>query len=167
MSNTLKSGLGAYGAFRTYTGTIVAVIVSLSMCVLGGYLIKNPDKHTAVVQGTVETVTSVPGEKGQVTYSIVAKYNIGGKDYNVSGQVDQIYNKGQSVQVFYDPKNPGDAVLKPVPSWMGWALVGVATLISLGSIGFAYFFSRLGNTGRAVVGGATAAGNAWRIFGSD
>ena len=167
MSSALKSGLGAYGAFRTYTGAIVAVLVSLSMCVLGGYLLKNPDKHTATVQGKVKTVTSVPGEKGQVTYNIVAEYNIGGKTMNVSGQVNNIYNVGQNITVYYDPNNPGDAVLQPVPSWMGWGLIGCATLIIIGSLGFAYFFSQLGNTGRAVVGGATAAGNAWRIFGSD
>lgn len=165
--SALTTGLSAYGKFRTYSGAVVAVLVSLSMCFIGGYLIKNPDKHTATVQGTVKEASTAKDDKGNPTYFITGEYNIGGKVYAVSGQTDQLYNKGQTITVYYDPANPGSAVLKPVPSWLGWALIGVATLVGCGSIGFAYFFSGLSNTGKATVGGFEAAGNALRFLRSD
>jgi hypothetical protein len=165
--SAITTGLGAYGKFRTYSGAVVAVIISLSLCVLGGYLIKNPDKHTASVQGTVKEATTAKDANGVVTYSVVGEYNIGGKVYSVSGQTDQIYNKGQVITVYYDPANPGSAVLKPYPKWLGPTLIGVASLITCLAVGFAYFFSTLSNTGKATVGGLQAAGNAWSFFRSD
>jgi len=165
--STLKNGLGAYGTFRTYSGAVAAVIISLSMCVLGGYLIKNPDKHTASVQATVKDVTQTKDPNGKTTYTMTGEYNIGGKVYAVSGQTDTVTNKGQSVTVYYDPKNPGDAVIKPLPSWIGWAMIGTATLITFLAVGFAFFFSKLSNTGKATVGGVQAAGNALSFLKSD
>jgi hypothetical protein len=157
--SALTTGLGAYGAFRTYSGAVVAVIISLSLCLLGGYLIKNPDKHTASVQGTVKE--DVKGN------SIVGEYNIGGKVYSVSGQTDQIYTKGQSITIYYDPANPGSSVLKPVPKWMGPSLIGCASLVTCCAVGFAIFFSQLSNTGKATVGGIQATGNALSFLRSD
>jgi hypothetical protein len=165
--SALTSGLGAYGKFRTYSGAVVAVIVSLSLCFLGGYMIKNPDKHTASVQGTVKEVTTTKDSNGNPSYSIVGEYNIGGKVYAVSGQTDQIYNKGQAITVYYDPANPGSALLKPYPKWLGWSMISGASLLTCCAVGFAYFFSTLSNTGKATVGGLQAAGNAWSIFRSD
>ena len=165
--STLTTGLGAYGKFRTYSGAVVAVIISLSLCLLGGYLIKNPDKHTASVQGTVKDATTAKDANGNPTYSIIGEYNIGGKVYAVSGQTDQIYNKGQAITVYYDPANPGSGILKPVPKWMGWSLIGIASLISCCAVGFAIFFSQLSNTGKATVGGLQAAGNALSFLRSD
>jgi hypothetical protein len=165
--SALTTGLGAYGKFRTYSGAVVAVIVSLSLCFLGGYMIKNPDKHTASVQGTVKEVTTTKDANGVATYSIVGEYNIGGKVYAVSGQTDQIYNKGQAITVYYDPANPGSALLKPYPKWLGWSMIGSASLLTCCAVGFAIFFSSLSNTGKATVGGIQAAGNALSFFRSD
>jgi hypothetical protein len=162
--SALTTGLGAYGAFRTYSGAVVAVIISLSLCLLGGYLIKNPDKHTASVQGTVKEATTIKDVKGN---SIVGEYNIGGKVYSVSGQTDQIYTKGQSITIYYDPANPGSSVLKPVPKWMGPSLIGCASLVTCCAVGFAIFFSQLSNTGKATVGGIQATGNALSFLRSD
>lgn len=165
--SALTTGLGAYGKFRTYSGAVVAVIISLSLCLLGGYLIKNPDKHTATVQGTVKEASTAKDDKGNTTYFITGEYNVSGKVYAVSGQTDQIYNKGQAITVYYDPANPGSGVLKPVPKWMGWSLIGFASLITCCAVGFAYFFSTLSNTGKATVGGLQAAGNALSFLKSD
>ena len=165
--SALTTGLGAYGKFRTYSGVVVAVIISLSLCLFGGHLIKNPDKHTASVQGTVKEAPSVKDDKGNSTYSIVGEYNVGGKVYSVSGQTDQIYNKGQAITVYYDPANPGSGILKPVQKWMGPSLIGLAFLLAFCAVGFAIFFSGLSNTGKATVGGIQAAGNVWSIFRSD
>jgi len=165
--SALTTGLGAYGKFRTYSGAVVAVIISLSLCVAGGYMIKNPDKHTASVQGTVKEATTAKDANGNPSYSIVGEYNIGGKVYSVSGQTDHIYNKGQAITVYYDPVNPGSAVLKPYPKWLGWAMIGGATLVSILAVGFAVFFSGLSNTGKATVGGLQAAGNAFSFLRSD
>jgi hypothetical protein len=162
--SALTSGLGAYGKFRTYSGAVVAVIISLSLCLLGGYLIKNPDKHTASVQGTVKEATAVKDSKGN---SIIGEYTVGGKVYAVSGQTNQIYNKGQAITVYYDPANPGSAVLQPVPKWMGPSLMGLASLLTCCAVGFAIFFSQLSNTGKATVGGLQAAGNALSFLKSD
>jgi hypothetical protein len=162
--SALTSGLGAYGKFRTYSGAVVAVIISLSLCLLGGYLIKNPDKHTASVQGTVKEATAVKDSKGN---SIIGEYTVGGKVYAVSGQTNQIYSKGQAITVYYDPANPGSAVLQPVPKWMGPSLMGLASLLTCCAVGFAIFFSQLSNTGKATVGGLQAAGNALSFLKSD
>jgi hypothetical protein len=165
--SALTSGLGAYGKFRTYSGAVVAVLISFSLCLIGGYLIKNPDKHTASVQGTVKEATTVKNEKGNPSYSIVGEYNIGGKVYAVSGQTDKIYNKGQAITVYYDPANPGYATLNPVPKWMGWSLIGSASLLTCCAVGFAIFFSQLSNTGKATVGGIQATGNLLSFLRSD
>lgn len=165
--SALTTGLGAYGKFRTYSGAVVAVLVSLSLCLLGGYLIKNPDKHTATVQGTVKETSTAKDDKGNPTYFITGEYNVGGKVYAVSGQTDKIYNKGQAITVYYDPANPGSGILKPVPKWMGPSLIGLASLLTCCAVGFAFFFSGLSNTGKATVGGIQAAGNALSFLRSD
>lgn len=166
--SAITTGLGAYGKFRTYSGAVVAVIVAIIACVIGGYLIKNPDKHTASAQGTVKEVTTTSDpSSGKPVNTILVEYNVGGQNYSASGQVDKVYNKGQTVTVYYDPKNPGSNTLNPLPSWLGWAVIGIATLVALISVGFAYFFSTLSNTGKATVGGLQAAGNAFSFFRSD
>lgn len=165
--SALTTGLSAYGKFRTYSGAFVVVIVAMSACVLGAYMIKNPDKHTATATGTVKEATMSKDPNGNSIYTILAEYSVSGRSFSASGQTETIYNKGQTITVYYDPANPGDYTLRPYPSWTGWAIIGGATLIAAISVGFAYFFSGLSNTGKAAVGGLEATGNAMRFLSSN
>lgn len=160
---SVVGALGAYGKFRVYTGAVVSVVVGLCMCLSGGYMIKNPDKHSVKTTGTIKEVI----QKDSGTWEITAVYSVNNKQYTISTLLyGPSFTKDQSVVIWYDPDNPQDGSTAGGPKWMGWAFIGAASLIILFGVGFAYFFSKLGNKGKAVVGGLQAASDTWALFGS-
>jgi len=157
--STLTSGLATFGAVDTYVRVACAVVIGIIFIVIGATIKKNPDKHTSQTTGTASNVncTTSTGKNKVTSCSASVDYTVNNQKYTFSGNYGQITN-GQTVSVYYDPANPGDAVGQPLPQAMGTIFIVIGIILIIGGIGFGYFFSKLGPQGQAVVGGVEAAG---------
>ena len=165
MTDALTSGFKTYGEIRTRIGVIVAVVVALCFCVFGWITVMAKDKHTVKTTGILSNVNCSSN-----TCTATALYGNSGAPspspapYHFMSTWGPGVTNGKTVDVYYDPANPSDASGGPVPKWLGWTFIGVATLIILCSILFMKFFSGLSNQGKAVVGGLEAASDVSSFF---
>lgn len=157
MADALTSGLKTYGEIRTRIGVFVAVVVAICFCIFGWITVTAKDKHTAKTTGVLSSVKCSSN-----ICSATALYGPAGAPapspapYRFTSTWGADATEGKTVDVYYDPANPSDASVGPVPKWLGWTFIGVATLILLFSYLFMKFFSGLSNQGKAVVGGLEA-----------
>ena len=161
MANALTTGLKTYGEVRTKIGVFVAVLFAIIFYVIGGIILTSKDTMTATTTGTLTNVVCSSN-----ACTATALYNTAGAapspssaPYSIQSSWPANSKEGQAVTIYYDPANPTRASSGPVPKWVGWALVGFATVIIIFSLLFMKFFSSLSNKGKAVVGGFEAFGN--------
>ena len=165
MADALTSGFKTYGEIRTRIGVIVAVVVAICFCIFGWITVMAKDKHTAKTSGILSNVNCSAN-----TCTATALYGMSGSPspspapYQFTSTWGAGMTEGETVDVYYDPANPSDASAGPVPKWLGWTFIGVATLLILCSFLFMTFFSRLSNQGKAVVGGLQAASDISSFF---
>jgi hypothetical protein len=160
MADAITSGLKTYGEIRTRIGVIVAAIVSICMCICGWMIIFSKDKHTATTSGILSDVAcSSNACTATALYSTSGSPAPSPAPFRYQGTWPAGSTNGQNVILYYDPSNPSDASMGPVPKMFGWGLVVVATIIIIISILFMNFFSGLSNQGKAVVGGLQAVGD--------
>lgn len=107
-----------------------------------------PSTMGTVIASYLESRSS--GEGGSTNYPVVQySYQVGGQAFHSAklapgpevggtgaGKIVDRYPMGAQVMVFYDPKNPSDAVLerKAPAMWLMWLLLGVFDLALCGSI---------------------------------
>ena len=167
MADALTSGFKTYGEIRTRIGLIVAVVVAICFCIFGWITVTAKDKHTAKTTGILSNVNCSAN-----TCTATALYGMTGSPspspspapYQFTSTWGAGMTEGKTVDVYYDPANPSDASAGPVPKWLGWTFIGVATLLILFSILFMKFFSGLSNQGKAAVGGLEAASDVMSFF---
>lgn len=155
--SALTSGLATFGAVDTYMRSVCAVIVGIIMVVIGAMIRKNPDKHTQQTTGVTHDVNCYM-HNNKTRCQAQIDYTVDNKKYTFTGSYSEAISNGQTVSLFYDPKNPQDAVVQPIPQVLGILLIVFGLIVIIAAIGFAYFFSKLGQQGQAVVGGLEAAG---------
>lgn len=143
---------------RANLGVVLALVgVALILAVAGGYEVMSADRARGVVVGEVVS-TSVEMRRNMLareawkrTYYVpivVYAYEVGGVAYQndvvwaglapdeESGtevgaeSVIAEYPVGASVQVFYDPDDPQDSVLR-AESGAGWILIGMGGLVAV------------------------------------
>ncbi len=155
--------LKLYGQFRVWSGVVVLMCVASSFCASGGYLVANPDKRTSKTSGKVQDPKCTQGPKctGNVSYSVNTK------PYTIQAEWNQTVTSGQMVDVYYQPSQPADGTVNPIPKFMGPGFMVTGACMILCAILIGYVFSQLGNRGKAVVGGVTAASDAYSIFSRD
>jgi hypothetical protein len=157
MADALTSGFKTYGEIRTRIGVFVAIVVAICFCVFGWVTVLSKDKHTAKTSGILSDASCSAN-----TCTATALYGLTGvpspspAPYKFTSTWGAGMTNGRTVDVYYDPANPRDASAGPVPKWLGWTFIGIATLLVLCSILFMQFFSGLSNQGKAVVGGLEA-----------
>lgn len=167
MADALTSGFKTYGEIRTRIGVIIAVVVAMCFCICGWMTVLAKDKHTAKTSGILSNVNCSAN-----TCTATASYGMSGSPspspspapYNFTSTWGAGMTDGKTVNVYYDPANPSDASVGPVPKLLGWTFIGVATLLILFSFLFMKFFSGLSNQGKAVVGGFEAASDVSSFF---
>jgi hypothetical protein len=165
MSNSLTTGFKTYGEIRTRIGVIIAVVVAMCFCIFGWVTVLAKDKHTAKTSGILSNVNCSAN-----TCTATALYGMAGAPapspapYQFTSTWGSGMTDGKTVDVYYDPANPSDASAGPVPKWLGWTFIGIATLLILCSFLFMSFFSGLSNQGKAVVGGLQAASDVSSFF---
>ena len=148
----------AYAVFSAVMATIIC-----GFAIYGGFWVKNinADK-TAKTTGTIKEATC---SKTKNDKSCVATINYIVKDieYSVSS-VTEIVNKGQTITIYYDPKNPNNFSLSNnTTNTIGWIIIIVAIIILLSSWGWLlmtiFFKPVAAATGVGAVAGAVMPGN--------
>ena len=165
MADALTSGLKTYGEIRTKIGVFVAVLFAIIFYIIGGIILAKKDTHTVKASAILSDVSCTSnGCSATATYNVSGAAAPSPSSYTLNGNWPPNSKNGQSVTVYYDPKNPAD-VVQGINKFIGWILIGVATFILLFSLLFLKFFSSLSNQGKAVVGGFQAVGNISSFFG--
>ena len=153
---TAKGALATYGAFNAYGGAVVSVLVGMSMCSWGAYIIKNPDKtHTEKTTGKATGVVCF-SQGRERKCDLKAKYTVNNTPYQTGGTLGSAV-ENQDVTVYYSKTNPADAQLyKPIDGGMGGSLIACGFIVALTGILWLIFFRSLSNNGKAMFGGASA-----------
>ena len=128
------SGLATLGRAQQYLGAALGLfVIVLTMGVLS-WMAARGNKHTAKTYGTVSGSTcSRPGACGGT-----AQYTVDGTIYQAWVTFDNSKVSPGHCPIYYDPKNPTDAVTsrtRPVVLWLLVAALGViAVLIILSTV---------------------------------
>lgn len=165
MADALTSGFKTYGEIRTRIGVIVAVVVAICFCIFGWVIVLKKDNHTTKTSGILSDVNcSANTCTATALYGLTGAPSPSPAPYKFTSTWGAGMTNGRTVDVYYDPTNPSDASVGPVPKWLGWTFIGIATLLVVCSVLFMKFFSGLSNQGKAVVGGLEATSDVMSFF---
>lgn len=147
--------LAGYGKLRTYLTAAGFGVIGACVMSSGIAVVVNPDKHTLKTTGTVLSVEEIKSEK-TITYTGDVSFSGG----TIRGDFGSVAPKvGDTVDVYYNPQNLSDAVLKPIPKGFGYIMMIVGCCVAFIAVLVAYIFSQLSQTGQAVVGGVEGVSN--------
>jgi hypothetical protein len=121
----------AYSVFSTVIATIVC-----SIAIFVGVWVKNLNKDkTAKAVGVITEANCTNSKKDK---SCVATINFKANkvDYTVSSSTLGIVNKGQNINIYYDPKNPNNFTSNSYTNIIGWVIIIFAVIVLLISWGW-------------------------------
>ena len=153
--DTVKGGLSTYAKFRTYSGVIVMVIVSLCFIVFGIFLVTRKDTKTATVTGKIKSQTCTTDKPPVCSGSI--EYIVNGQTYTINGTWGTGRAIDQPENVRYDPAKPSDGANGMSDKKGGWLILACGGILMLLAYLIYIFFSNLSNNAKAIVGGVEAA----------
>ena len=120
-----------YSVFSAIMATIIC-----GFAIYGGFWVKNMNSDKT--EKTIGTIKEATCSKTKDDKSCMATINYTVKDveYSVSATTG-IVNKGQTLDVFYDPKNPNNfSISNNTTNTIGWIIIIVAIIILLSSWGW-------------------------------
>jgi len=128
------------------------------MCGFGGYTIKHPDTtHSGTASGTLANVICDGPDKN---CNFTANYVVDAKPYSLQGRIPCCTNNGETIPVYYDPKNPTDSqTTAPTTSSVGGLMIGGGVIVFIIGCLIAYFMSQASNNTKAMIGGASFLGS--------
>ena len=111
----------------------VCLAVALFFCIVGFIWIANRKKYRKMADGVVSLDKDCKRDGKKFSCDFSVSYKVDGKDIVIrkSTKNTQAYNDEDKYKIFYDPKNPKDAVLKYV--WYhqirGWIMIFLAVCL--------------------------------------
>ena len=150
----------AYAIFSAVIATIIC-----GFAIYGGFWVKNMNADkTAKTTGKIMDATCSKTKNDKSCVSTI-NYMVKDVEYSVSS-VTEIVNKGQTITVYYDPKNPNNFSLSNnTTNTIGWVIIIIAIIILLSSWGWlimTIFFKPLAAaTGVGAVAGAVIPGDGY------
>lgn len=158
--SSLKSAASAYGSFSGYGAAAIFIIISVCMCGFGGYTIQHPDTtHTGTASGTLANVIC-DGSGKDKNCNVTANYVVDAKPYSLQGRIPCCKNNGETIPVYYDPKNPADSQwTTPTTGSVGRLMLGCGFIVFIIGCLTAYFMSQASNNTKAMIGGASFLGS--------
>jgi len=172
-------GLAMYGRIKSTMNTIIVVIVSLIVFVVGIMWSRSSSKdpHTMIATATLRNVqcnstfvetTTKSGTKSKtehVTCTADAQYKVGAVGYTAQRlSFTGRHSDGEQVSLWYNPVNPNDVISsKPAPPYVGYILAALACATGIGSVAYTYFMSK-SRTFAAVHGTKEAIDDAGDVF---
>jgi len=120
----------AYSIFSTVMATIIC-----SIGIYVGFWVKNLDaSKTAKTIGTVKEADCTKTAKDKSCVATIT-YKVNDVEYSVSSTTG-IVNKGQNIDIYYDPKNPNNFVSNSYTNIIGWVIIIVCIILLLSSWGW-------------------------------
>ncbi len=114
------------GQTIAFVRLLFAVVIALSCCSSGGFLMVRKEKYSKQVDGVITDNKCLPIIINEITkYSctIDFKYTVNDKEYSDSKKKEYLIEPkiGNTIKVFYNPENPTDTsfsqVLQNIWSW--------------------------------------------------
>ena len=126
----------AYAIFSAIGGTLLLLIFLF----IGIWLVRMHRDKTASTSGTVIKSTCNSSNNKCI---VEVEYTVNNKKYTLNYESSTIVNKGQTVKVYYDPKNPNNFVTGSTNKVLGWIFIGIAIIgiiLAWASLIFTLFF---------------------------
>ena len=120
-----------YAIFSAVMATVIC-----GFAIYGGFWVKNMNSDkTEKAIGTIKDATCSKTGKDKSCVATI-DYKVKDVEYSVSATTG-IVNKGQTIDIFYDPKNPNNfSLLNNTTNTIGWVIIIVAIIILLSSWGW-------------------------------
>lgn len=168
LSSRIYSGAAKFGKFATALGLGFAILVGVSLILIGAMMGMQGNRTKMKTKGTVMSTPECEKHKGNDKgndndsdyYScdhVVIQYKVGDKVYHItrSTLANHNYKAGDEIDVHYDPKNPSDADIdKSIISYLYkfWFFVLLAGIIIIAGAYFWYWLARRYKVAAAALG---------------
>jgi hypothetical protein len=130
------TGASEFGKINAVIGLIFAIIICTGLIIGGIYLIRERDKITSEVTGTVLNANCLPVANNQYSCSFDVKYNVNNKEYTrrFKRTGDPIQNS-DNIEVSFDPENPDNSYIDYMSKKLtGEILLGIGIFVLVASI---------------------------------
>ena len=149
------------GQTIAFVRLLFAVVVALSCCSSGGFLMVRKEKYSKQVDGVITDNKCLPIIINEITkYSctIDFKYTVNDKEYSDSKKKEYLIEPkiGNTIKVFYNPENPTDTSFSQgPPKLFGVGLISFACVLVTISF-LLYFVTKKVKGAGTILTGATA-----------
>ena len=149
------------GQTIAFVRLLFAVVVALSCCSSGGFLMVRKEKYSKQVDGVITDNKCLPIIINEITkYSctIDFKYTVNDKEYSDSKKKEYLIEPkiGNTIKVFYNPENPTDTSFSQgPPKIFGVGLISFACVLVMISF-LLYFITKKVKGAGTILTGATA-----------
>jgi hypothetical protein len=166
LSDELYSGEATFGRINAIISAIVITVICIVMIIIGITLLVHKS-HLKKIEGTCtgdsqckKSTNCDDKNNCHTAYSCTTpvQYTVNGKVYMKSLSTgDSSYKKGDPITFYYEPSDPSVIESSPVPTWMGWLLIGLAILFLFAAWSWVYV-TRKSKLAAAVGGTAATVG---------
>jgi hypothetical protein len=149
------------GQTIAFVRLLFAVVVALSCCSSGGFLMVRKEKYSKQVDGVITDNKCLPIIINEITkYSctIDFKYTVNDKEYSGSKKKEYLIEPkiGNTIKIFYNPENPTDTSFSQgPPKLFGVGLISFACVLVMISF-LLYFITKKVKGSGTILTGATA-----------
>ena len=149
------------GQTIAFVRLLFAVVVALSCCSSGGFLMVRKEKYSKQVDGVITDNKCLPIIINEITkYSctIDFKYTVNDKEYSGSKKKEYLIEPkiGNTIKIFYNPENPTDTSFSQgPPKLFGVGLISFACVLVTISF-LLYFVTKKVKGAGTILTGATA-----------
>jgi hypothetical protein len=149
------------GQTIAFVRLLFAVVIALSCCSSGGFLMVRKEKYSKQVDGVITDNKCLPIIINEITkYSctIDFKYTVNDKEYSGSKKKEYLIEPkiGNTIKVFYNPENPTDTSFSQgPPKLFGVGLISFACVLVMISF-LLYFITKKVKGSGTILTGATA-----------
>ena len=128
VGSEIYSGAAGFGRIYALLSAIIATVIGIVMFVAGVYIIYHR-AHMNTVVGQVTQGSHNCAIFGNInTCDVNVTYLVDGKTYNKIYNIANRHTNGP-VTVYYNPKDPSDSEIDPIPKMIGWGLIGGSILL--------------------------------------
>ena len=141
LGEEIYSDTASFGRIMAIVGAVIATIIGIGMIIGGIIALHHITSLTAQIQGEVINKNFSPcsatAENNIVKYNCIlnVKYTVNGKDYTqtlTTTNSNLNYNTGDSILIYYDPKNPSNSGLtSDTTKTLGYILLIAAPFVIL------------------------------------
>jgi hypothetical protein len=122
-------------AYSIFSAVMATIICSIGIFI--GFWVKNLNSDkSSKTSGTVKDAEcSITKTKKSTSKSCVATidYKVNNVDYSGTTTTSDIINKGQTIDIYYDPKNPNNFITNSYTNIIGWIIIVICIIILLSS----------------------------------